>query len=342
MIYYLFRGKDEECQLVTDNLTSTTVEYLYLKYIRDNCLIMVDGSLPHGQNNEELINSIINQIPSLDYIIIDIASNPVNIERTLTEFNGYNLKKPFYILTGSFNYFNKPHINPKVKFFPFWVMWSNVQDKSLAISTKRYNLSCLNGTPSFHKRLLYIALSKQQYFLDILFSFGSQKPSVYYALEYDILMSKSEELEYSKLPYPVVIDTVDIVDLSINQPAYQQAYINIVTETTCKFQMLSEKTFKPIRAGQLFILLAPAGSIQFLRDIGIDTFDDIIDHSYDTVEDIRVRIELLVTEISRLNLLQLDSIYSIIKPRLIQNAEFLNSDKFRDQFLPLTFNDNQF
>jgi hypothetical protein len=340
LIHYLFRGKDEKCQLVTDNLTSTTVEYLYLKYINDDCLIIVDGSLPYNQNNEELINSFIDEIPNLKYIIVDIAGNPVNIEKTLNEFNNYNLKKPFYILTGNFDYFKKPQIDPKVKFFPFWTVWSSIQNKNFSLSKKRYNLSCLNGTPSFHKRLLYIALSKEQYFSDILFSFGSQKSNVYYAWGYDILMEESEELEYSKLPYPVEIDTVDIVDLSTNQPAYQQTYINIVTETTCKFPMLSEKTFKPIRAGQLFILLAPVGSIQFLRDIGIDTFDDIIDHSYDTVDDVRLRIKLIVSEISRLNLLQLDNIYSIIKPRLIQNAEFLNSDKFRDQFLPLTFNEN--
>jgi hypothetical protein len=340
LIYYLFRGIDEECQLVTDNLISTTVERLYLKYINDDCLIIVDGSLPYNQNNEEFINSFIDKIPNLKYIIVDTAGNPIDVEQTLNEFNTYNLKKPFYILTGNFNYFKKSHIETKVKFFPFWTVWSSVQHKNVSLFAKRYNLSCLNGTPSFHKRLLYIALSKEQYFSDILFSFGSQKSNVYYAVGSDILIDESEELEYSKLPYPVEIDIVDIVDLSTNQPAYQQTYINIVTETTCTFRMLSEKTFKPIRAGQLFILLAPVGSIQFLRDIGIDTFDDIVDHSYDTVDDIRLRIKLIVSEISRLNLLQLDNIYSIIKPRLIQNAEFLNSDKFRDQFLPLTFNEN--
>ena len=96
--------------------------------------------------------------------------------------------------------------------------------------------------------------------------------------------------------------------------------------------MLSEKTFKPILAGQLFILLASPGAVQFLREIGIDTFDDIIDHSYDDTIDIRSRIQQIVDQVDRLERSDLNTICTSIKPRLRRNSEFLRSQEFRDQF----------
>jgi phosphate uptake regulator len=96
--------------------------------------------------------------------------------------------------------------------------------------------------------------------------------------------------------------------------------------------MLSEKTFKPIIAGQLFVLIASPGAIQFLRDIGIDTFDDIIDHSYDQIEDTKIRIQRAVEEVDRLVKLDLTKLYDQLRIRLIKNSVYYRSPEFRSQF----------
>jgi hypothetical protein len=44
---------------------------------------------------------------------------------------------------------------------------------------------------------------------------------------------------------------------------------------------LTEKTFKPIKHGQMFFVAGPAGSLQTLRNLGYRTFDGILDTSYD-------------------------------------------------------------
>lgn len=67
---------------------------------------------------------------------------------------------------------------------------------------------------------------------------------------------------------------------------YTDAYFNIVLETHFDADgsggtFLTEKTFKPIKNGQPFVLLAPAGSLQCLRDLGYRTFDSVLDNSYD-------------------------------------------------------------
>lgn len=76
---------------------------------------------------------------------------------------------------------------------------------------------------------------------------------------------------------------------SIQEPKYYtNAYCNIVMETHfdadgCYGTFLTEKTFKPIKHGQLFFIAGPAGSLQLLRDMGYRTFDSVLDNSYDRI-----------------------------------------------------------
>ena len=67
---------------------------------------------------------------------------------------------------------------------------------------------------------------------------------------------------------------------------YVNSYFNLVLETHFDADgsggtFLTEKTFKPIKNGQPFVLVAPAGSLQCLRDLGYRTFDSVLDNSYD-------------------------------------------------------------
>ena len=69
--------------------------------------------------------------------------------------------------------------------------------------------------------------------------------------------------------------------LDLSHVAYWTSYINLITETTVASNFfISEKTWKPIAAGQLFLLFGCTGAIAHLRGYGIDTFDDIINHDY--------------------------------------------------------------
>ena len=70
-------------------------------------------------------------------------------------------------------------------------------------------------------------------------------------------------------------------------PKYHvNSYCNIVLETHFDADQsggafLTEKTFKPIKHGQLFFIAGPAGSLQVLRDLGYRVFDAYLDNSYD-------------------------------------------------------------
>jgi hypothetical protein len=73
-----------------------------------------------------------------------------------------------------------------------------------------------------------------------------------------------------------------------NVDYYQKSYCNIVLETHFDADQsggafLTEKTFKPIKHGQLFFVAGCAGSLQQLRDLGYATFDRVLDNNYDRV-----------------------------------------------------------
>jgi hypothetical protein len=56
-------------------------------------------------------------------------------------------------------------------------------------------------------------------------------------------------------------------------------------------QHLTEKTFKAIALEMPFVLVAPYGSLAYLREYGFQTFSPYIDESYDLIEDPVARIE---------------------------------------------------
>ena len=68
------------------------------------------------------------------------------------------------------------------------------------------------------------------------------------------------------------------------------SYCNIVIESQFDYDqsggvLLSEKTFKPIKHGQMFFVAGAAGSLQVLRDLGYRVFDSVLDNSYDLETD---------------------------------------------------------
>ena len=64
---------------------------------------------------------------------------------------------------------------------------------------------------------------------------------------------------------------------------------------------LTEKTFKAIALEMPFVLVAPAGSLAYLREYGFQTFDSVFDESYDLETNDTRRIERVVQLLKDLN-----------------------------------------
>lgn len=73
-------------------------------------------------------------------------------------------------------------------------------------------------------------------------------------------------------------------------PHYDNSACNIVFETLFDADgsggaFVSEKTFKPIKHAQPFVVAGCAGTLQLLRDLGYRTFDRVINNRYDLIQD---------------------------------------------------------
>ena len=159
-----------------------------------------------------------------------------------------------------------------------------IDNNRINCAKRRYKVCCLNGTPRPHIIYNYLVLKNKSYFDDLFFSIHTDPINIKNDRGDEPLLPDSIITEWNDVSanLPMFGDT-NICDkhLDLSHPAYRNSYINLVTETTVAHNFfISEKTWKPIAAGQLFLLFGCTGAIDHLRGYGIDTFDDIINHDY--------------------------------------------------------------
>ena len=117
---------------------------------------------------------------------------------------------------------------------------------------------------------------------------------------------------------------------------YSDSYLNLILETHLDADQsggtfLTEKTFKPIKNAQIFLIIGPQHSIRQLKRMGYKTFDHIIDHSYDNIENNTQRWDAVMKEVEQLILHEhLHSLYQECRDDILYNQQlFLRSKSNR-------------
>jgi len=96
---------------------------------------------------------------------------------------------------------------------------------------------------------------------------------------------------------------------------------------------LTEKTFKAIALEMPFIMVAPAGSLEYLREYGFQTFEGIIDESYDTETNDIQRIERVTTvlkDIDNLSVKERQQLHRACLPVVQHNYNHFYHGTFTD------------
>lgn len=138
--------------------------------------------------------------------------------------------------------------------------------------------------------------------------------------------------------YPMIIDgdlsNIDI-DRGFDIGELPGALFNIVSESSfenlgghdhIEAPGISEKTFKTIINSQIPIFLSSYKTVYYYRMLGFDVFDDIVDHSYDLMQDPHSRIEAITQELKRIALTPFDDLLALqerLLPRFIKNHRLL-------------------
>ena len=121
-----------------------------------------------------------------------------------------------------------------------------------------FNFGALPQKEVYNKMLCFVVDAEDKY-VDIETVFAQQSLPINFAGETD---------------HPMQSCWLDLFD----QAAESLLYLVTETVATGRRHHLTEKTFKPIKHGQLFFVAGPAGSLQALRDMGYRTFDHVLDN----------------------------------------------------------------
>jgi len=228
-------------QLVEINTTDSLYE-LIINIPYDLTVIEID-SMPVQQ-----IREFVKQSSML--VLLEHTSDPVmNYNSLVDQISDLDC----FLITSRYTPTYKREI-----IFPKWLFeFSKQSFPHIKFGNKQYRYSCLNRTPKQHRIDLYNKLKSN---LDnAVYTFNNVDPNT-----------------GMKVKYPLITWPGDVGgnDHSINHDAYLNSYLNVVTETVINAEFSSEKTWKPIAAGQLFAILAHPNHNTWLNSLGIETFVD--------------------------------------------------------------------
>jgi hypothetical protein len=283
---------------------SSQIIYFLKKYFTNKKICIVH----FNQFDEDIINN-----SDIDFLLVNCSDHPYSLPT-------YNLKKYNLVLDSDFT---------KQNYWPFHLLFSSYLACNEEVDLQKirpFLFNCINRSPRISRiyntiklKSLDLPQMKLNWFHaneangpvpeadDIIKEIGLENYKTF------LQINKQAPVYQSKTEYQLCSSISDYVD----------AYLNLVTESRLEpIGFLTEKIYKPIRAGQLFLIQGPPGTIKFLRECGFDTFDDLIDHNYDNIHNWIERTDYIHTELKRI-FLDIEKIYFETTERRLKNLNVL-------------------
>ena len=120
---------------------------------------------------------------------------------------------------------------------------------------------------------------------------------------------------------------------------YTNSFVEIIPETSYTlYGIVAEKYLHSVYACNFPILIASCGSVKYLRELGFDMFDDIVNHSYDNIESPCLRMETAIQQNIHLFDKNVINEWHTVKDRFLNNVSFAK-DKMYKVFESRIFNE---
>ena len=201
-------------------------------------------------------------------------------------------------------------------YYPFWLLASRhygQEDRVDINSAKQYPVTYLCNKSRVSRIYTILNLASRNYFGEIGVSWGNLFEHVsandfistminrnhsgrWHEFEnFEAGVEQFLTLHKKMLPLGLLGNSY-IQTFNIDQG--MSSYLQIVSESVPELmdRFVSEKIWKPIRLGQLFLVQGNPGTVEYLRQLGFDVFDDYIDHSrYDNEPNWQKRTQLMVS-----------------------------------------------
>jgi hypothetical protein len=206
-------------------------------------------------------------------------------------------------------------------------------------NTRQFRLGCLNGMPRPHRFLLLHLLEKHALDQDaVIVCHGLTHLYTGMALPWDHEWFQDLPAEVRHRLQQDAYQRVSEASCwhddahGVSHPAFTQCNLNFVTESDVGSSVyLSEKSYKPLLAGQLWLAAGQQHHHAAIRWFGFECFDHVFDqHRYDHISDWQQRVTQAV-EILRQNWVAIPDIYHENQELLRFNQQRCRSAAFRDQ-----------
>jgi len=130
---------------------------------------------------------------------------------------------------------------------------------------------------------------------------------------------------------------------------YNHSYLDLITETYTVDEednlFITEKTYRPIASGNIFLVAGQPGILQHLKSQGIQTFDDIFDESYDNVSHFYERWKIIKKNIQKwidLGLKKQQDYYKNNFDKIVHNRNIIFNRNFINEINDLFDNETGF
>jgi len=216
------------------------------------------------------------------------------------------------------------------------------------IYEKENGFLCLNGSIRTHRIILFLELIKNKLINEngvvdnneismLLYTgwrnkfnkndfkkyiFDLKLNNIINESEYNILLSYQNSL-------PIKVEDESGKRPNLELKNFYRKILNLITENVSGYDgsdnkkyktiTFTEKVWVPFKTHQIPVLISLPNSLDKLRELGFDLFDDFVDHSYDKESDHNKRIKLAFKEIQRLSKLDCVDFYKNNKIRFIKN-----------------------
>jgi hypothetical protein len=198
--------------------------------------------------------------------------------------------------------------------------YDNIGEDCLTVDKK---FLCLNHRASLVRAQLLSSLFNTINREHIRASFGSSGCPTF--KQYQYLFNK---------PLPLLIDTVPVNRYMFSNHLFKSCLFNIIPESSSQQDpiawdtvFITEKTFKSFASLQIPIWFAVPGLVDQVRKLGFDVFDDIVDHSYDSIQNQDQRMGRVVEVIKnidgRYTIEQCQHVRHQLYTRLKQNQQLI-------------------
>jgi hypothetical protein len=238
----------------------------------------------------------------------------------------------YWVLPGYVN--DHDEINSRIICWGDWfkttaLLYQRLPDKLAEItpySTKSKYFDALLGSPKPHRDFVYHAVHNCSLTDKIVAPYGGDwKENEFYAKDYFIWEDGTE-------PCGDIIGTANYVKYHghlthlsqvIPIKVFNDTAYSIITETDYlnSYCCFTEKTSKPMLARRLFIVFAGYKFLYNLRKLGFQTFDSVIDESYDLIPSEQERWSAAFEQVKYLCTQDQQEIYNKIQPIVEHNYE---------------------